>query len=109
MINRPLLAGDGDEAFVDAWTGELLPSIEAFAPDAILVSAGYDAHRDDPLAELAVTEAGYEAVGTALGRTVARLGIGGVALVLEGGYDLEALRASVSATVRGILDGTESG
>ena len=106
-LNRPLLAGDGDEAFVGDWVDDLLPAIEAFAPDAILVSAGYDAHRDDPLAELEVTEAGYGAVAREIGAVAARLGLGGVGLTLEGGYDLEALRASVAATVRGLLDGMD--
>lgn len=104
-LNRPLMAGDGDEAFVAAWTEELLPAIEEFAPAAILVSAGYDAHASDPLAELAVTEAGFEAVARALGAVRARLKLGGVALVLEGGYDLDALRRSVAATVRGLAAG----
>jgi acetoin utilization deacetylase AcuC-like enzyme len=105
--NRPLLAGDGDEAFVAAWRDELLPAIEAFEPEAILVSAGYDAHAADPLAELAVTESGYEAVAREVGATAARLGLPGVALTLEGGYDLEALRASTAATVRGLIRGRE--
>ena len=108
-INRPLLAGDGDEAFVAAWTEELLPAVEAFGPRAILVSAGYDAHRDDPLAGLAVTEHGFEAVARALGRVAARLGLGGVTFTLEGGYDLEALRASAAATVRGVATGLAEG
>jgi acetoin utilization deacetylase AcuC-like enzyme len=108
MINRPLLAGDGDDAFVAAWVEELLPAVEAFAPEAVLVSAGYDAHAADPLAELAVTEDGFEVVALAVGRTVARLGLSGVALTLEGGYDLPALRASTAATVRGLLAGIES-
>jgi len=104
-LNRPLAAGDGDEAFVSGWVDDLLPAVEAFAPEAILVSAGYDAHRADPLAELQVTEDGYETVARALGGVVARLGLGGVALTLEGGYDLDALRATVAATVRGLIDG----
>jgi acetoin utilization deacetylase AcuC-like enzyme len=107
--NRPLLAGDGDDAFVAAWTDELLPAVEEFAPDAILVSAGYDAHAADPLAELLVTEDGFWTVAHALGQSMTRLGLAGVALTLEGGYDLEALRASVAATVRGILAGAETG
>ena len=105
ILNRPLVAGDGDEAFVGDWVDDLLPAVEAFAPEAILVSAGYDAHRADPLAELEVTEAGYETVARELGAVAARLGLAGVALTLEGGYDLDALRASVAATVRGLLDG----
>src|SRR5918992_955038 len=105
--NVPLDAGNGDEAFVAAWRDELLPAIEAFGPDAILVSAGYDAHADDPLAELEVSQAGFEAVGRALGAAAARLGLPGVALTLEGGYDLHALRASAAASVRGLLDGRD--
>ena len=104
--NVPLDAGDGDEAFVGAWHAELLPAIERFRPDAILVSAGYDGHVDDPLAELEITEEGFELVGRALGATTARLGLG-VALTLEGGYDLDALRTSVAASVRGILAGRD--
>jgi acetoin utilization deacetylase AcuC-like enzyme len=103
--NRPLAAGAGDEEFVDAWAGDLLPALEAFAPDAILVSAGYDAHVADRLAGLAVTEAGFGVVATELGAVSARLGLAGIALTLEGGYDLDAMRASVAATVRGVLAG----
>ena len=103
--NRPLPPGSGDEAFIVAWRDELLPEIEAFAPEAILVSAGYDAHLADPLAALEVTEQGYEAVARMVGALSARLAHAGVALTLEGGYDLDALRASVAATVRGILAG----
>jgi acetoin utilization deacetylase AcuC-like enzyme len=108
-LNRLLAAGDGDEAFVSVWIDDLLPALQAFTPEAILVSAGYDAHRADPLAELAVTEDGFEAVSRALGVVAARLGLGGVALTLEGGYDLEALRASTAATVRGLLSGMADG
>lgn len=103
--NVPLGIGDGDDPFVAAWTDQLLPAIEAFAPDAILVSAGYDAHRSDPLAHLAVTADGYERVARALGAAADRLGLPGVALTLEGGYDLDALRLSAAATVRGLAGG----
>jgi acetoin utilization deacetylase AcuC-like enzyme len=103
--NAPLPPGSGDEAFVAAWTDQLLPAVEAFAPDAILLSAGYDAHRDDALANLRVTEGGYRAVARAIGGVARRLDIGGVAAVLEGGYDLAALRAGAAATVSGLLEG----
>ena len=66
---------------------------------------GYDAHRADPLANLAVTEAGFGEVARLLGELSVRLGLSGVALTFEGGYDLDAVRASGAATVRGILDG----
>jgi acetoin utilization deacetylase AcuC-like enzyme len=103
--NVPLPPGSGDAEFATAWTGTLLPAVEAFGPEAILVSAGYDAHRDDPLAELEVTAAGYRSVAEAAGRLAHRAGIKGVALTLEGGYDLDALRESAAATVAGLLAG----
>ncbi|MGI8998330.1 MAG: histone deacetylase family protein [Candidatus Limnocylindria bacterium] len=106
--NRPLPPDSGDEMFVAAWRDELIPAIESFAPEAILVSAGYDAHVDDPLANLEVTEDGYQAVGESIGALSRRLGLAGVALTLEGGYVLDALRASTAATVRGIRAGRAS-
>ncbi|HEX6655618.1 MAG TPA: histone deacetylase [Candidatus Limnocylindria bacterium] len=105
MHNVPLPAGSGDEAFTDGWLVQLLPAVEAFAPQAILVSAGFDAHRDDPLAYLEVTEEGYRAVARELGAVARRLGLPGVALTLEGGYDLDALRTGASATVIGLWEG----
>jgi acetoin utilization deacetylase AcuC-like enzyme len=103
--NVPLPAGSGDREFTDAWLAQLLPAVEAFAPEAILVSAGYDAHRDDPLAFLEVTEEGYQAVARELGTLARRLHLPGVALTLEGGYDLTALRACAAATVHGLWEG----
>lgn len=107
--NAPLPPGAGDDGFVVAWLDRLLPAVEAFRPDAILVSCGFDAHRDDPLAHLAVTEDGYRRVAVAIGAVAARLGLGGVALTLEGGYDLPALRRSAAATVAGLLAGLRGG
>ncbi|HEY8771672.1 MAG TPA: histone deacetylase [Candidatus Limnocylindria bacterium] len=103
--NVALPPGSGDVAFVDAWLTELLPEIGAFAPEAILVSAGYDAHRLDPLAELEVTADGYRVVAEAVGQLARNAGLSGVALTLEGGYDLGALRESAAATVAGLLSG----
>jgi acetoin utilization deacetylase AcuC-like enzyme len=103
--NVRLAPGSGDAAFTDAWLAQLLPAVEAFAPEGILVSAGYDAHRLDPLANLEVTEAGYREVAEAIGRTARSAGLGGVALTLEGGYDLDALHDSAAATVAGLLAG----
>jgi acetoin utilization deacetylase AcuC-like enzyme len=102
------MPGTGDDEFVEAWVDDLLPKVAAFSPEAILVSAGYDAHRADPLAHLEVTEAGYGAVATAIGALSRRLELRGVALTLEGGYDLDALRASAAATVNGLIAGRAS-
>ena len=106
--NVALSPGSGDVAFVDAWLTELLPAVEAFAPESILVSAGYDAHRLDPLAELEVTADGYRVVAEAIGRLARNARLVGVALTLEGGYDLGALRESAAATVAGLLGGLSS-
>lgn len=107
-LNRLLSDGDGDDAFVAAWRDELLLAIESFGPESIVVSAGYDAHRADPLATLEVGEAGYREVSHLIGQLSRRLGLAGVALTLEGGYDLPALRGSVAATVRGLLSGRQA-
>ena len=103
--NVPLPAGAGDDAFEEAWLGRLLPAVENFAPEAILVSCGFDAHRADPLAMLRVSEDGFGTVAGELGQVARRLGIRGVALTLEGGYHLEALRASASMTVTSLARG----
>jgi acetoin utilization deacetylase AcuC-like enzyme len=103
--NAALPPGSGDAAFTDAWLTRLLPAVADFAPEAILISAGYDAHRHDPLAELEVTEDGYRTVAEAVGRLARAGGLPGVALTLEGGYDLDALRDSAAATVAGLLSG----
>ncbi|MGZ8562464.1 MAG: histone deacetylase family protein [Candidatus Limnocylindria bacterium] len=103
--NVPLPPGSGDEPFVRAWVERLLPAVAAFAPEAILVSAGYDAHRHDPLAELEVTADGYRRVAQEVGRVARSVGLAGVAATLEGGYDTDALRESAAATVAGLLAG----
>jgi acetoin utilization deacetylase AcuC-like enzyme len=106
--NRPLPPGSGDEALLDAWQEDLLPAIAAFAPEVLLVSAGYDAHHYDPMANLGVTDDGYHRLGTAVGTLARSLGLPGVALTLEGGYDLAALRRSTAASVHGLLQGLRS-
>ncbi len=105
MHNVTLLPGADDAAFVDAWRGRLLPEVDAFDPDAILISAGYDGHREDPLAHLSLTANGYGRVARAIGVLAHGHALSGVAVVLEGGYDLAALRDSAAATVEGLLAG----
>ena len=104
MHNVTLSPGAEDDAFVGAWQ-ELLEAVREFRPEAVLISAGYDGHRDDPLANLAITEDGYRAVSEAVAALTEELGTPGAALILEGGYDLRALERSVAATVEGLLRG----
>jgi acetoin utilization deacetylase AcuC-like enzyme len=108
-LNVPLPPGSGDRELTYAWRETILPAVEAFRPEAILLSAGYDAHRADPLAHLMVSEEGFREVAKAIGALAARLSLPGVAVTLEGGYDLPALRASAAATVDGLLDGLGAG
>ncbi len=100
--------GGGDEAFIAAWGDELLPEVETLCARGDPRLGRLRRPRADPLAHLEVTEAGFGAVAEALGQRLTRLGLAGVALTLEGGYDLAALRASVAATVRGLLASVES-
>ncbi len=105
-LNVPLPSGAGDRELIDAFTTELLPRSREFKPELILISAGFDAHRDDPLAGLAVTGSGYAEL-TRIVRTIADSCCEGrIVSVLEGGYDLRALGASVEAHLR-VLIGDE--
>ncbi len=103
IVNLPLPAGGDDAAYRLAFTEVVLPTLRRFAPELVLVSAGFDAHVRDPLASMQVTEAGYAWMARAL-REVADESAGGrLGLLLEGGYDLAALEGSVRAALRGAL------
>ena len=97
MINLPLPAGSGSREFRAAVTGEWLPALDAFAPQMIFISAGFDAHRDDGLAMLNLVEADYGWVTQQI-RAVAQKHAGGkIVSMLEGGYDLHVLGRCVAA------------
>jgi acetoin utilization deacetylase AcuC-like enzyme len=98
-LNVPLAAGAQDDAFVGACERTILPALETFRPDALLVSAGFDAHRLDPLGGLRVTTDGYRQVVGLLDDASRRLCDRRAAWVTEGGYHLEALRECLDATV----------
>jgi acetoin utilization deacetylase AcuC-like enzyme len=99
-LNVPLAAGSGDAEYVTAFTDLVEPAVAAFDPELVLVSAGFDAHVDDPLAGMEVTEAGF----TELARRSALLGPR-VAAVLEGGYNLATLPRLIEAALRGFAAG----
>src|SRR6185369_7458809 len=103
-LNVPLPAGCGDDEYIAAFSRVIVPVAEQFRPEFVLVSAGFDAHRRDPLASMTVTEEGYRAMTRMLLGVAATHAQGGIAAVLEGGYDLRALQASV-ATVLDELGG----
>jgi len=100
-LNVPLPAGTGDEGYREAIEGTVLPALAAFRPDALVVSAGYDAWRGDPLGGMRVSEEGFAAWGRRLAELAAEACSGRLLAVLEGGYDVAALGPLVAATLRG--------
>ncbi len=101
--NLALPAGSGPEVYGEAFRRVVIPLLDRFGADITLVSAGFDAHSRDPLGGMALDAQTYGALTTALVAQAERAGHGRVGLVLEGGYDLVALEASVTAVVSAVL------
>jgi acetoin utilization deacetylase AcuC-like enzyme len=104
-LNCPLPPGAGDDAFLAALRDELVPAADRFRPDFVFISAGFDAHRDDPLAALEVTEGAFAEATRILIDLAERHADGRLVSVLEGGYDLDALSASMLAHLDVLLPG----
>jgi acetoin utilization deacetylase AcuC-like enzyme len=103
-VNVPLSAGATDAVELAVLDRLLLPVIRQYRPELILVSAGYDAHRADPLGGLRFTDSGYGQLSQRLATIARELDVP-IALLLEGGYDLAALRGSLAASLTGLLAG----
>jgi acetoin utilization deacetylase AcuC-like enzyme len=103
-VNLPVPAGAGPAEFVGLVQHVVVPIGRQFAPDLIAISAGYDAHRDDPLASCLLDEDAYADMAAGIRDLAAELGAP-VLVCLEGGYELDALAASVVATTRALTDG----
>ncbi len=101
--NLALPPGSGPDEYGEAFRRVVVPRLRGFAPDVILVSAGYDAHRDDPLGSMHLDAPTYGAMTSALVALAEELGHGRIGLVLEGGYDLNGLEDSVAASARALL------
>lgn len=99
--NLPLPAGTGDERYLEVFREIAVPEVERFRPDLLVVSAGFDAWRSDPLGGLALTEEAYGQIGSLLAGLAARSSQGRLVSVLEGGYDLDALPRLVEAFLGG--------
>ena len=99
ILNAPLVPGSGSGEFRAAWGRFLLPALEQFAPELILISAGFDAHRKDPLADINLDEADFAWATEEIRTIAARCCAGRLVSTLEGGYDLAALVASAVAHV----------
>ncbi|MDX6512332.1 MAG: hypothetical protein QOE36_1836 [Gaiellaceae bacterium] len=95
-LNIPLPAGSGDAEYLAAFDGAVVPRVRAFEPELLLVSAGFDAHLDDPLAEMEVTEDGFRELARRCADLAPRVGA-----VLEGGYNVATLPVLVEAALEG--------
>jgi acetoin utilization deacetylase AcuC-like enzyme len=102
-VNVPLPEQMGDGDYAAVFDQLLVPIAERFRPDLVLVSAGFDAHRDDPLGGMGVSDEGFAVLCGKVREIAARHGSGGLAVVLEGGYDLDALGRSVHGCLEVML------
>jgi acetoin utilization deacetylase AcuC-like enzyme len=102
-LNCPMNPGDGDDAYLRTFDEQVLPELQRFKPEIILVSAGFDAHRNDPLSATEVSVDGFRRMSRALLDMAASTCGGRLVALLEGGYDLDALSASVEAHLQELL------
>ena len=102
ILNLPLEAGDNGKAFRKIWSQQGLPAIHSFEPDLILISAGFDAHQRDPLAQLELEDKDYRWITEEICDLASDSCHGRVASILEGGYDLEALASAGRAHAQGL-------
>lgn len=105
ICNAPLRAGDGSENFQAAFSERVLPTITNFSPDLILISAGFDAHRLDPLANVNLEADDFRWATGKIMELAGKFCDNRVVSTLEGGYDLEGLASSVSAHVKTLMAG----
>jgi acetoin utilization deacetylase AcuC-like enzyme len=104
-LNVPLPAGTGDERYGEVIREQVLPALRRFAPDVLILSAGFDAWQNDPLGGMRVTEEGFRSWGDWLRDLAAEVCGGRVLAVLEGGYDLRSLPRLVEAHLEGLAGG----
>jgi acetoin utilization deacetylase AcuC-like enzyme len=105
VVNAPLRPGDGGEAFRAAFENRILPRLREFKPELIVISAGFDAHMRDPLANLNLVEADFAWATQKIMEVADQCAGGRVVSLLEGGYDLEALASSAAAHVTALMRG----
>ncbi|HLZ34487.1 MAG TPA: histone deacetylase [Nitrospira sp.] len=102
-INVPMEAGEGDDEYRAIYLKSLVPAADDFKPEFVIISAGFDAHKDDPLASMGLTEAGYADLTGIVAGIAKRHAGGRILSSLEGGYNLTALAASVESHVKALL------
>ncbi|MCI0708078.1 MAG: histone deacetylase, partial [Ignavibacteriae bacterium] len=94
-LNCPMPAGSGEKEYLDAFHSTILPALHKFQPELLMVSAGFDAHKDDPLAHINLTENSFGELTKLLMDVADKHSGGKIVSVLEGGYNLDALARSV--------------
>jgi acetoin utilization deacetylase AcuC-like enzyme len=105
IVNAPLRAGDAGDTFREAMETAILPRVDSFAPDLIIISAGFDAHRRDPLGNINLVEADFAWATQMLMEIAERRCAGRIVSVLEGGYHLDSLARSAAAHVTALMEG----
>ena len=103
-VNVPLSAGSGDEEYLLAFDQVVTPAVERFGPELLLVSAGFDAHEEDPYRQMRITAEGFRELSGRCAALAPR-----VAAVLEGGYNIETLPQLVAAALEGFSQTTTAG
>nr|WP_067295592.1 histone deacetylase family protein [Marinobacterium profundum] len=104
IVHTPLAAGTASSAFRHAIEQDWLPALAEHRPDMIFISAGFDAHRDDPLGQLQLTDDDFHWITGLIGEAASRYAGGRILSVLEGGYNLKALGRSAAAHVQALLE-----
>jgi acetoin utilization deacetylase AcuC-like enzyme len=102
--NAPLRPGDGGDPFKEAFESRILPSLRNFGPDLVLISAGFDAHKDDPLANLRLQEPDFAWATAKIAEVAEKHAQGRLVSMLEGGYNLTALARSVGVHVMALME-----
>jgi acetoin utilization deacetylase AcuC-like enzyme len=102
-INVPMEAGEGDDEYRAVFQKVLIAAADDFKPEFVIISAGFDAHKDDPLASMGLTESGYAELTKIVAGIATRHANGRILSSLEGGYNLTALAASVEAHIKTLL------
>jgi acetoin utilization deacetylase AcuC-like enzyme len=105
-INLPLTAGGGDGLYRGCFERIILPALEEYRPELVIISAGFDASARDPLAEMSLSADAFGWMARELRRVADKSAEGRVLMALEGGYDLVALEAGLLAATRGLVEGT---
>ncbi|MDP6125769.1 MAG: histone deacetylase [Candidatus Latescibacteria bacterium] len=104
VVNRPLPTGTGHDEYIESFDSKILPSLETFAPELILISAGFDSHSDDPICNMRLTEQTFAMMTESVVELADLVCHGRIVSVLEGGYHPQALGRSVECHLKTMLD-----